>query len=56
MLGRRFAHHPAHGINSVGFTTTIRADDAGQIARKMNRGRVYKRLKSGEFNSAKAHE
>jgi hypothetical protein len=50
VLGRQFAHHPAHRIDDVGFAAAIRPYDASQIAREGNRCRIDERFETGELN------
>ena len=53
--GAALAHHPANGINNVGFAAAVRADNPDQLARGRDDGRIDKRLKSGKFDLGKTH-
>ena len=41
VLGGTFAHHPAHGVDHIGFAAAIRANDGAEAGRKVNCGGVY---------------
>ncbi len=49
MLGRNFAHHPAHRVDDVGLSASIRTHDPGQAARKGYGGRVDKGFEAGNL-------
>ena len=55
MLGRGFAHHPAHSIDHIRLTAAIGADDTGEISGQIQGSRIDKRLEAGEFDLAQAH-
>jgi len=55
VFGRALAHHPAHGIDNVGFAATIGPDDDGDPAGKRHRRRINKRLEPGQTDFAKTH-
>ena len=40
LRGFRFAEHPTHGINDVGFATSVGADDTGQLAGENHYSRI----------------
>ena len=42
VLGRAFTHDPSHCVDDVGFTATVRTDDADQVAGESDRGRIDK--------------
>src|SRR5690606_30876698 len=55
-LRRAFAEHPADGINDVGFAATVRADNAHQIARELDRSRIDEGLETGELDLTQTHK
>ena len=55
ILGGTLAHHPAHGIDSIGLPATVGTDDPGQVGGQGNGRRVNKGLETGEFDLAKTH-
>ena len=54
-LGRGLAHHPAHGVDDVGFAAAVRADDADQIARKVNGRGIDEGFEAGELDALESH-
>jgi hypothetical protein len=55
LLGGRFAEDPANGIDYVRFAATIGADDADQLARNRDVGRVDERLETSELDVCESH-
>ncbi len=55
VLGGYLAHDPAHGVDDVGLAAAVGTDDAGQVARQVDRGRVDERLESRELDLGKTH-
>ena len=53
--GACLAHHPAHGINNVGFPATVGTDDPHQLTWCRDYGRINKGLESGEFDLGQTH-
>ena len=49
-----FAEHPTHRVNHIGFAAAVRPDDAHQLARHRNLGRVYKRFKTCKIDMSEA--
>ena len=55
LLRRSLTQHPAHRINHIRLAAAVRSDNRNKLPRHMNRGRVGKRFKAGEFNVGQAH-
>ena len=53
--GGALAHHPADGVDDVGFAATIGPNHAGHIGWQVQRGRVHKRLEARKFDRRKSH-
>src|SRR5476649_906756 len=53
--GTRLAQHPAHGIDHVGFAAAVWADDADELARDLDRGRIDEGFESDKLYLSKAH-
>ena len=51
ILGGTLAHHPAHGVNDIGFSAAVGPDNCTHIAGKLHVGGVYKRLEPGQLNT-----
>ncbi|MND57631.1 hypothetical protein D3C80_487640 [compost metagenome] len=51
VLGRTFAHHPAHRIDDVGLAAAIGPDHRRHVAGEVDRGRVDERLEPGQANA-----
>src|SRR3990167_7083931 len=51
VLRRAFAHHPAHGIYDIEFTTAIRPNHRRHIARKVDRSGVDEGLEPRQFDA-----
>ena len=49
------AHYPSDGVDNVGLAAAVRADYRTHVARKLNRGGIDKRLKTGQFYGFQAH-
>ena len=49
LFGLRFAQYPAHRVDDVGLTATVRADHANQLARHVDVSRFRKGLESGKL-------
>ena len=47
--------YPANGIHNVRFSAAVRANDGGDSIAKLNLGRVYKGLESGQLQSFQSH-
>ena len=50
----RFAEHPAHGVDHVGFAAAVGADDADELSGSGDAGRVDERLEAGQFDLSQA--
>ncbi len=55
VLGRAFAHHPAHRVDDVRLAATVGPDHRGHVAGEVDRGRVDERLESGQADAFQAH-
>ncbi len=55
ILGRALTHHPAHGIDNVGFATAVRADDGRHVAGEIDGGGVDERLEPGQLDRFEPH-
>src|SRR5690606_39271123 len=51
VLGGAFAHHPAHGVDDVGFAAPVGAHNRAQIAGEMYRGRVHEGLEPRQLDA-----
>ena len=56
LLGRRFAQHPAHGIDDVGFTAAVGPDNGNELAGNVDGGGVDKGFESGKFDLGETHK
>ena len=54
-FGGLFAEHPAHGVEHVGFSAAVRADDGGHAFVKIEDGFIGERLEAEEFERLKMH-
>nr|GFC57024.1 hypothetical protein [Tanacetum cinerariifolium] len=55
VLGRAFAHDPAHRVDDVGFAASIGADHGRHVAGEVHRRRVDERLEPRQPDAFKAH-
>jgi len=55
VLGRAFAHDPAHGIDDIGLATAVGAYHRRHIAWKGNGCRVNEGLEAGQLDTGQAH-
>src|SRR5690606_11578158 len=55
-LRRALAQHPADRVDDVGFAAAVRTDDAHQVARELDRGRIDEGFESGELDLTQAHK
>ena len=53
-LGRGFAEHPANRVDDVRFAATVRADNAHQIAWKLDGRGIHERLEARELDLGQA--
>ena len=54
-LCRALAHHPSYSVDNVGLAAAVGADHRAHVAGKLDRGGIYKRLKTGQFDGFQAH-
>ena len=52
---RHFTHHPAHGVDDVGFAAAVGADDRGQVGRQVQRGRIDEGFETRQLDGAQTH-
>src|SRR6185503_5232750 len=50
----RFAEHPAHRVDHIGFAAAVRSDDADQLPRRRDGGWIDKRLEAGQLDLCEA--
>ncbi len=55
VLRRTLAHHPAHGIDDVGFAAAIGADHRRHVAGEAHRGRVDEGFEARELDAFQSH-
>ncbi len=53
--GGAFAHHPAHGVDDIGFAAAVGTDHAHQIAGQVQGGGVHEGLETGQFDFGQTH-
>ena len=53
--GLRFAEDPAHGVDHVGLAAAVRPDDADELTRRRDGGRIDERLEACELDVGEAH-
>src|SRR5690606_27594133 len=55
VLRRTLAHHPAHGIDDVGFAATVGADHRRHVAGEAHRGRIDEGFEARELDAFQSH-
>src|SRR5690606_30202630 len=55
VLRRTLAHHPAHGIDDVGFAATVGADHRRHVAGEVHRGRIDEGFEVRELDAFQSH-
>ncbi|KPZ25128.1 hypothetical protein ALO56_200182 [Pseudomonas viridiflava] len=55
VLGRAFAHDPAHGVDDVGFSATVGADDSRHVAGEVHRGGVDEGFEPRQLDALQTH-
>src|SRR5690606_39092563 len=55
-LRRALAEHPPDRVDDIRLAAAVRADDAHQIARKLDRRGIDERLETGELDLTQAHK
>ena len=55
MLVALFAHHPEEGIDNIGLSASIGADNPGDPLVEVDDGFILKRLESLDFETLNAH-
>ena len=56
VLGRAFAHDPAHRINDVGLATAVRPHHRTHVGREIDGSRVHKGFEAGQLDAFESHE